>query len=240
MLVLYIVGAAALLMIAIEAIRPGRRFPQVASWYARAVALNALQAGLLVLTGRAWDGWILQHRPWSLDAFGPITGALVGYVVHSFVYYWWHRARHESPFLWRWVHQVHHSPARITIVTAFYKHPIEIFLNSLLSSLVLYWVVGLGPQAAVGSMLLNGLAELWYHWNVPTPHWIGYLIQRPESHCVHHQEKLHRYNYGDLPVLDLLFGTFHNPRRWDGRCGFGGDAELRLGEMLRGKDVSSA
>ena len=55
------------------------------------------------------------------------------------------------------------------------------------------------------------MAELLYHWNVSTPAWLGYLIQRPESHCVHHQHGLHRYNYADLPVWDMLFGTFRNP-----------------------------
>jgi sterol desaturase/sphingolipid hydroxylase (fatty acid hydroxylase superfamily) len=110
-------------------------------------------------------------------------------------------------------------------------------VNGLLSSVVLYLVVGLGPVAATYTMLLNGLAELFYHWNVKTPHWIGYVFQRPESHCVHHEEGLHRYNYGDLPVFDMMFGTFRNPREWDARCGFGGEAEHRLKEMLAGKEV---
>src|SRR5438552_1613546 len=89
------------------------------------------------------------------------------------------------------------------------------------------------PQVA-GWWLRTGLAELFYHWNVPTPHWLGYLIQRPESHCVHHQEGLHGYNYGDLPLWDMLFGTFRNPRRWEARCGFGPDKEQQLAQMLAG------
>jgi hypothetical protein len=34
----------------------------------------------------------------------------------------------------------------------------------------------------------------------------------------------------------MLFGTFRNPREWNERCGFG-DRELKLAEMLAGKDV---
>jgi sterol desaturase/sphingolipid hydroxylase (fatty acid hydroxylase superfamily) len=42
--------------------------------------------------------------------------------------------------------------------------------------------------------------------------WLGYFIERPESHSLHHQRGVHRHNDADLPVLDMLFGTFHNPR----------------------------
>ena len=67
-----------------------------------------------------------------------------------------------------------------------------------------------------------------------TPHWLGYLIQRPESHCVHHQRGRHRNNYSDLPLWDMLFGTFENPRAQPGPCGFAQEAEQQLGPMLVG------
>ena len=38
--------------------------------------------------------------------------------------------------------------------------------------------------------------------------------------------------------MDMLFGTFHNPRTWHARCGFGAGEE-RLAEMLRGVDVNA-
>jgi hypothetical protein len=139
--------------------------------------------------------------------------------------------------LWRWFHQFHHSPQRIEVITSFYKHPFELVANSILSSAILYLLVGLGPKPAAYAVLLTGLAELFYHWNVPTPHWLGYIVQRPESHCVHHQENVHSYNFADLPLWDILFGTFRNPRRFEARCGFGQD-ELRVGQMLRGVDVT--
>jgi sterol desaturase/sphingolipid hydroxylase (fatty acid hydroxylase superfamily) len=115
-----------------------------------------------------------------------VGGAAVGYVAITFVYYWWHRWRHKSSFLWRVFHQVHHSPQRIEIITSFYKHPVEVLANGILSSAIVYLGVGLRPGAAAGAVALSGLAELVYHWNVRTPHWLGYFIQRPESHCVHH------------------------------------------------------
>ena len=115
--------------------------------------------------------------------------------------YWWHRWRHESSFLWRWFHQLHHSPQRIEVVTSFYKHPFELLANSVLSSAILYLLVGLGPQAAAQTVLITGLAELFYHWNVKTPHWLGFIVQRPESHCLHHQEGAHSAALAGGPVM---------------------------------------
>ena len=237
MLIALIVLVAALVMIAFETIRSCRKWPQVPGWWARAILLNGFQVFAVWIAGVGWNGWMIRHRPWSADRLGVAGGAVIGYLAITFVYYWWHRWRHESPLLWRWVHQVHHSPQRIEVITSFYKHPIEILINSILSSAILYLAVGVGSEAATLAVLLSGLAELVYHWNVCTPHWLGYIFQRPESHCVHHQEGLHSFNYADLPLWDILFGTFRNPREWNARCGFGAEGEIRLGEMLRGIDI---
>ncbi len=234
-----VVASTGMAMLAVEWLAGARRWPSVRGWWLRAVALNAFQAASAYAAGVAYDGWMLEHRLWSADALGVFGGALVGYLVITFVYYWWHRARHEVPFLWRWFHQVHHSPQRIEVITSFYKHPFEILVNGVLSSALLYLVVGVGAPAATLAILLTGIAEFFYHWNVSTPYWLGYLIQRPESHCIHHQEGVHRFNFADLPLWDMLFGTFRNPRRWEARCGFGED-EHRLGEMLRGMDLGAA
>jgi len=74
---------------------------------------------------------------------------------------------------------------------------------------------------------------------VRTPRWIGYLIQRPESHCVHHRLGVHYYNYADLPIWDMLFGTFRNPPKYMGDCGFESGADRRLGAMLAFADVNA-
>jgi len=229
----------ALLMMVVELLRPGRSFPRVANWYARALLFNGFQALSLFTVGRLADDWFQAHRPWNFDAFGAVGAAVFGYVIHSFVYYWWHRWRHEVDFLWRYLHQLHHSPQRIEIVTSFYKHPLEIAFNGVLSSAVLYGVLGLSAEAATGAFLLSGLAELVYHWNVKTPHWLGYFIQRPEIHCVHHEEGLHHFNYGDLPVFDWMFGTLRNPRAWEKTCGLGPMNEHRVVEMLAGVNVTA-
>jgi sterol desaturase/sphingolipid hydroxylase (fatty acid hydroxylase superfamily) len=239
MLVPLIVLGLAIAMMACEVASPGRSWPQVSHWWLRATLFNCVQASMVFVFGHAWRDWLIAHRLWSADSLGAVGGAVVGYLVFTFLYYWWHRWRHESPFLWRWLHQLHHSPQRIEVITSFYKHPFELLANSVLSSIVGYLIVGLGPEAAVGTVLLGGLAELFYHWNVRTPYWLGFVVQRPESHCIHHQEGVHSCNYADLPIWDILFGTFRNPRRFEGRCGLGPGQEGRVLEMLVGVDLSA-
>jgi sterol desaturase/sphingolipid hydroxylase (fatty acid hydroxylase superfamily) len=238
MLITLVTVLVGLAMLVVERLRPGRRWPELPGWLPRAFAISGVQALVVFAGGHLWDGAIAAHRLWSADALGTWGGALVGYVVQCFVYYAWHRARHEVPFLWRMLHQFHHSPQRLEVVTSFYKHPLEMVANSVLSSAVLYLVVGLGPTAAAGALLLSALAELFYHWNIRTPYWLGFIIQRPESHCVHHQHGVHAHNYADLPVIDMLFGTFRNPRRWEAECGLGAANEGRVVELLAGVDVA--
>jgi sterol desaturase/sphingolipid hydroxylase (fatty acid hydroxylase superfamily) len=232
-----IVFSFAAWMMYYEAKHQGRAWPQVRGWWLRAILLNGCQVGTVYLAGVTWDRWLIAHQGWALHSLGEAAGALIGYLAITFFFYWWHRFRHMSDFLWRWFHQIHHSPKRLEIITAFYKHPFELCADSILCSLILYPLLGLNPVAASYAVLLSALAELFYHWNVSTPYWVGFIFQRPESHCIHHQDGVHAYNYADLPLWDMLFGTFRNPKTWNGKCGLGEAGEHRLDEMLLGVDV---
>jgi len=57
---------------------------------------------------------------------------------------------------------VQHSACRIEVLTSFYKHPVEQLINSILSSPVLYALLGLDPASASLAILLAGAAELFY------------------------------------------------------------------------------
>jgi sterol desaturase/sphingolipid hydroxylase (fatty acid hydroxylase superfamily) len=237
MMVTLVVSAAALVMMAWEACRPGRSWPRLGGWWLRAWALTSVQVLAVFVAGAVWEPWMRAHRAWSAEGLGPAGGALAGYLVITFVYYWWHRARHRSPLLWRWLHQVHHSAERIEVLTSFYKHPVEITLNSLLSATLVYPLLGCDPAAGALYTLLTALAEYFYHWNVRTPRWLGYLVQRPESHRVHHQYRHHTQNFADLPLWDWMFGTFRNPRESPQRCGFDDWREDRFEDLLAFRDV---
>jgi len=236
MLILLILIAA--VMVIIERVWPGQKLPTVRGWWLRIVLVNLVQLGLVILAGVTWDRWLASFSLLHLsDWFGDITAAALAYFVSTFVYYWWHRIRHESDFFWKLCHQLHHSPRRIELLTSFYKHPVEIFINSIISAVLIYSILGCSVKAAAIYTALTAVAEYFYHWNIKTPRWIGTLIQRPESHRVHHQFQHHSQNYADLPLWDWMFGTFHNPKNSPQRCGFKPVKELQVIEMLAFRDV---
>ena len=223
-------------MFIVELVRPGVAQPRVPWWIARAAAFNAAQVATVWLAAMTWDRWLPQWRLLDGDRLGPVAGVMIGYLATTFVFYWWHRARHEVPVLWRWLHQIHHTPVRVEVAMAFYKHPLEMLVNGLVSSTLLHVVLGLSPGTTGIVVAITGVAELVYHWNVRTPYWLGWFFQRPEMHRRHHERDWHDSNYSDLPLWDLAFGTFDNPRETPQLCGFANEQELQLARMLQGKE----
>jgi sterol desaturase/sphingolipid hydroxylase (fatty acid hydroxylase superfamily) len=228
-----LIFAVAAVFFLLERTVPGRELPATPGWYARAILLNVLQLGIVVLAGVSWNRWL---QGWSLFSIGDampafLQGAL-GWFLGTFAFYWWHRARHEVDFFWRVCHQIHHSPARIEILTAFYKHPVEIACNSVLSSLIMFTLLGGSVEGAAWFNVFAATGEFFYHSNLRTPRWMGYFLQRPEHHSIHHQLDVHDYNYGDITWWDRLFGTFRETDEFAPRCGFPAERERNLGRML--------
>ena len=232
-----IVIGLAILLLLLEYRWPNARLPRVDGWYPRAFLCNGLQAAIACSGGWLWDAWFAGAGLFDLGGLPLLPQAGLGYLTITFVYYWWHRARHENPYLWRYLHQLHHSPARLEVLTSFYKHPAEILVNAILSSSILYLLLGLDPGAAALSVLLTGIAELFYHVNLKTPRALGWFFQRPEMHRLHHRRGRHDCNYSDLPLWDLLFGTYRNPAHPDVETGFPDNNERKIWSLLAGKEI---
>lgn len=240
---IWIMLVAAALMLLIEKLWPANELPKVDKWWARVIVVNLVQAGIVLVAGRTIDVWFESgnESPWALaQHVGLGWQVAIGYVSITFVYYWWHRVRHESAFFWKLCHQIHHSPRRMEILMSFYKHPVEITLNAIISSSFVYLVLGCSVEAAVLITLATGIAELFYHWQISTPRWLGVFFQRPESHRVHHKKNYHTNNYSDIPLWDMLFGTYENPHEDVSQCGFSAANEDRLDDMLAFRDVHSS
>jgi sterol desaturase/sphingolipid hydroxylase (fatty acid hydroxylase superfamily) len=216
-----------------------RKFSAPKFWKLRATIVSAvnffLSTYVILLWGNLLEGFsILDGRK-----LGVLGGALVGILVYELVHYWYHRAAHEVDLLWRWAHQAHHSAESIDALGAYYQHPIDAFFFASWSVLVFFPLLGLQPAAgAIAAAFLTFNAML-QHANIKTPRWLGFIVQRPESHCIHHERGVHRFNYSDLPLWDILFGTFRNPGTWQGEAGFYKGASSRIWDMLLGRDVST-
>lgn len=229
----YIFCIAALLIF-LEFLKPGRTLPQVSGWYMRAIFLNACQLALTLTGGVVYHHAFGEFSVFNISELPSPAQGFIAWFIGTFIFYWWHRLRHESRLCWLIFHQIHHSPARIEVLTSFYKHPIEIFVNTLLSSAIIYCLLGCSWEAAVWYNIFAASGEMFYHSNLSTPRWIGYFIQRPEHHSIHHQYKLHRYNYSDIPLWDKLFGTFKEAERgvFAPKCGYNDGKEQQLFKML--------
>ena len=229
-----------LVMLAIEARWPARAFPPRRGWRWIGIGFLLLIAtvGTVVPLLLPLE-WLAAHRWLDGSGLGVVGGTAVGWLVLSFANFLWHRASHAFSPLWRFGHQMHHSPQRVDISGSTLFHPAEMVVQVLVQLFVTVIVLGLDPLAAALVGYVVAFHGMFQHWNVRTPAWLGYLIQRPEAHCVHHRRGVHAYNYSDFPLWDLLSGGWRNPREFRGACGFESPADARLGAMLAFTDVNA-
>lgn len=224
------------LCLIVERVWPARPLPKIKGYMLR-MTLGFLVAGvvnalvpLAVVT--AMGGRSLLH----LSGLGVVAGALVAFVVADFFAYWLHRLMHNVHFVWRWTHQTHHSVERLDIAGGVYFHPFDIALTSGTTALSAC-LLGVSADAAALGGFIGFFYAMFQHLNVRTPTWVGYFIQRPEAHSVHHARGVHAYNYGNFPLYDLLFGTFRNPAEFMPEAGFWDGASGKVGALLLGRDV---
>jgi sterol desaturase/sphingolipid hydroxylase (fatty acid hydroxylase superfamily) len=211
-----------------EYLAPGRKLPVVKGWVPRALASFGVYFYLSSYLPLFWDGYLTQYQLLDLSGLGTVAGAAIGVFVYEGLLYAWHRSLHQSDWLFRSFHQMHHSAERIDTFGAFYFSPLDMAGFTLIGSLSLSLIVGLSPQAVTVFLFATMFLGIFQHTNIKTPRWLGYLIQRPESHTIHHGKGLHRYNYSDLPVFDLLFGTFRNPEGYEMETGFYDGASAKI------------
>jgi sterol desaturase/sphingolipid hydroxylase (fatty acid hydroxylase superfamily) len=147
---------------------------------------------------------------------------------------------HRVHWIWRSFHQMHHSAERLDSFGAFYFSPFDVVGFTFLTSLSLTVVVGLSAQAVTYAISATTFLAIFQHLNVRTPQWLGYFVQRPESHSVHHARGIHHYNYSDLPLFDLLFGTFRNPKDFASEAGFYDGASAKMPQILVFRDIAGS
>lgn len=224
---------------AVEARGGGRRFAPIAWWRVKGglfvsvlLAINAVLPSLVPAS-------LARHHLLDLSGVGSLGGAAVTYLAVSLASYGFHRAEHRVGFLWRHLHQLHHAPVRMDLSGAAYTNPLEVVTTAAIFVTVSTFVLGVTPVAAALAGYVGAFYSMFQHLNVDTPPWLGYVIERPESHCVHHARDAHHHNYSDLPLWDILFGTFANPARFEGEVGFERSASRRTGAMLLGVDVQT-
>jgi sterol desaturase/sphingolipid hydroxylase (fatty acid hydroxylase superfamily) len=134
--------------------------------------------------------------------------------------YWVHRLSHANRFLWSF-HRVHHTSVSIDWLAAHREHPVDNLVTRLVENLPPI-LLGFPLPALAGLAMFRGLWALYIHSNCAlTPGPLRYLLGAPRLHHWHHAiEGGGRVNFANLsPLMDLLFGTYHDPGRMPQRYG---------------------
>ena len=222
----------------LELLARARKFPDVRYWRLKGAAFAALYFAIATFSPLMWDGLLGQYQVVDASRLPFAVQVAAGFLVLQFGVYWWHRTMHSSDRLWQLFHQMHHSAERVDIWGAFYFHPLDMLGWALLGSVALVLGIGLTGEAAFIVAVMATFCSMFQHSNIRTPQWLGYLVTRPESHSVHHERGIHGFNYGDIPLFDMLFGTFRNPKEWSGEAGFYDGSSAELGKLLTFRKIA--
>lgn len=213
-----------------ERFRPARAYIIAPNWDYWWIGLGIF--GLIWLRF-IFYGWVsfeysgLIHL--DMDIF---KQGLFFYIIYSFGNYWFHRWKHSNRLLWSKLHYFHHAPSHMETRVAFFRHPSEVLVNTLYIFLLGKLVFGVSVEVIAIALVIEGCLETFHHANIsisPKYRWIGYIIQIPEMHLVHHQYGLHRYNYSPF-LWDTVFKTAYIPQIWDARLGFA--SSMHLGKLF--------
>lgn len=144
----------------------------------------------------------------------------VDFLILDLYMYWWHRANHEIPFLWRF-HVVHHLDRQLDTTTALRFHFGEVFFSAVLRGCVIA-AFGVSISVVLAFEALVLAVTLFHHSNIRVPDWLdrplSLLVVTPSIHWVHHHAVRADTdsNYATvLSVWDRLFRSRSHQRRDD-------------------------
>jgi sterol desaturase/sphingolipid hydroxylase (fatty acid hydroxylase superfamily) len=225
-----LVGAVLIAFVIYERVRPAVEHPllvrfrgaSAAAW--RRLARNTGLFGINLLIGPlivlpitvAAEQFTTGLRPVWLSGW---TGLALDLVLLDFWIYWWHRANHEIPLLWRF-HQVHHFDELLDSTTALRFHFGEVVLSALVRAAVIIVLdVPLSSVLVFEALVLS--SAIFHHSDARLPARLEQALARviitPSIHWVHHHaiRADTDSNYGTIfSFWDPLFRSKSRTRRW--------------------------
>lgn len=125
--------------------------------------------------------------------------------------YWAHRAFHEIPALWKF-HAVHHGIEELDWLGAFHSHPVDAIVTKAISLTPIFFL-GFSEASIAVFSIIYFWHTLLVHSNLRIPFGpLKWLIASPQFHRWHHANQREAYDKnfaGQLPFLDVVFGTYN-------------------------------
>lgn len=173
------------------------------------VFITALALATAAITVRPAVEYLLALSP--QQAFGllgwldlPVAVEFaIAFLLFDWSFYWWHRAHHRIPLLWRF-HNVHHADPDLDVSTAFRFHAVEIGYSAAFRATQ---IVLIGPAVWMYFIyeLVFQVSTLFHHSNVQLPLPLERALNRvfvtPRMHGVHHSYFRHETNSNYSTVL---------------------------------------
>ena len=185
-------------------------------------AFNHVAVGIVLLATTFFSetlfGWAMHDGLRAVIRSQPFLLQLIEVlVVADLTQYAGHRLMHENPQLWRF-HAVHHCPAQMDWLAGSRMHFAEVlFIRALVITPI--YLLGFSESAINVYVIWVGIQGVLIHSNTRIPFgWLEYLVVTPHFHHWHHAadaKAIDRNYAANLPVLDMLFGTYIGQRgRW--------------------------
>lgn len=190
-------------------------------------AFNHVTIGVVLLTTTFFSeslfGWAVYDGLQAAIRSQPVWLQIAEVLfVADLTQYAGHRLMHENAWLWRF-HAVHHCPEQMDWLSGSRMHFAEVlFVRSLVITPI--YLLGFAESAVNAYVVWVGIQGVLIHSNTRIPFgWLDFLIVTPHFHHWHHAadaEAIDRNYAANLPVLDMLFGTWVGNRgRWPERYG---------------------
>jgi sterol desaturase/sphingolipid hydroxylase (fatty acid hydroxylase superfamily) len=147
----------------------------------------------------------------------PLPGAarfVLGFLLMDLTFYYWHRANHEVPILWRF-HNVHHVDPDVDTSTSFRFHFGEV-LYSTFFRVAQVGLIGISPLTFFFYELVFTCETAFHHTNVRIPvaleRALNLVIVTPRMHGIHHSAVKEEVNSNYSVIFrwwDLIHGSLH-------------------------------
>jgi len=147
-----------------------------------AFLLKPVASGLITWTARKEFGLLhLVALPFPLEF-------VLGFLLMDLSFYYWHRANHGIPLLWRF-HNVHHVDPDLDVSTSFRFHYGEI-LYSVAFRAVQVCLIGIPAVTYAVYEIVFQCATLFHHSNLRLPidfeRVLNTVVVTPRMHGIHH------------------------------------------------------
>jgi len=214
------------------------------------VTLILITQPLALLGGVTVAHWIAPEAQGALAHIPVIAGIALFLIFDDMMQYWWHRASHSLPWLYK-LHRPHHNPEYLS-VRVVYRNNIFYYLlmpglwfSGALVYLGLGWIYA-GYIIVKMAVIIGAHSDVRWDaplykikWLSPVMWVIERTISTPATHSAHHGKHAadgvtnYKGNFGNLLFFwDVLFGTAKITRRIPEKFGVENLPETTAGEQL--------